>query len=87
VEKLFNELSKVNDCVFNEDILKFFRKDICEGDCTGEMSSIVLGVNGGSACSEENNVVVVEMDTNEFYNVGVIINQSKLNFKLCPYLE
>jgi hypothetical protein len=49
------------------------------------MSSRVLGVNGGSVCSKENNVVVVEMNTNGFYNVEVIINQSKLNFKLCPH--
>ncbi len=74
-------------CVFNKGILKLFRRDICYGDCTGEGSSEILGLNGGYVCSEENNVAVVEMNTNEFYNVRVIINQSKLNFKLCPYLE
>ncbi len=87
MSKLFNELSKGNDCVFIEDILKLFRKDICDGDCTAKMSSGVLGVKGGYACSDENNVVVVEMDSFGFYNVKVIINQSKLNFKLCPHLE
>ncbi len=56
---------KIISCFLN------FRKDLCDGLCEEDMDSGALGIAKlGKVCSEEN-VALIEMNSNGFYNDGV----------------